>query len=108
MGGLRERILHISRRFPDCFLSDEVEVRGSGCEARASLAEEEYKRYLILQRAKRKTRSITTWKRLASRTEDEDYERKPKSKSCPEVYKQCHAPEQVSNQEVVEVVDLTM
>mmetsp|Transcript_31777 Transcript_31777/g.54200 ORF Transcript_31777/g.54200 Transcript_31777/m.54200 type:complete len:1194 (-) Transcript_31777:624-4205(-) len=56
--GLRERILDISRRFPSGFQRDDREY------VSPSLAEEEYKRYLILQRARRKMRGFIYWRNL--------------------------------------------
>jgi len=51
--GLRERILDISRRFPDCFLDKNKEGESAVAEA-----EEKYKRYLILRRAKLKLKAV--------------------------------------------------
>jgi len=56
--GLRERILAINKRFPNGFLRDD-QVRVS-----PSLAQEEYERYLILQRARRKMRGFIYWRNL--------------------------------------------
>ena len=64
--GLRERILDISRRFPDCFLDV-----NKGGESAVAEAEEEYKRYLILQRAKMKLRAIARFQRHVTPIGDE-------------------------------------
>lgn len=55
--GLRERILDISKRYPNGFESKD----GAMTE---SIAEQEYERYLVLQRAKRKVRSVVFCKDL--------------------------------------------
>ena len=60
--GLRERILDISRRFPKCFLDKNKHNDDSVL----AEAEEEYKRYLILQRAKLKLRAFTRIQRSAA------------------------------------------
>ncbi|KAL7540179.1 hypothetical protein ACHAXR_009930 [Thalassiosira sp. AJA248-18] len=56
--GLRERILDINLRFPNGFL------RGDQVQGSPSIAEEEYERYLILQRARRKIRGFIYWRNL--------------------------------------------
>eukprot|EP00970_Alexandrium_tamarense_P003874 scaffold640_cov180-Alexandrium_tamarense.AAC.8 len=56
--GLRERIINISRRHPNGFLRDE-EIR-----VNSSLLEQEYERYLVLQRAKKKVRGYIYWRNL--------------------------------------------
>mmetsp|Transcript_23261 Transcript_23261/g.56125 ORF Transcript_23261/g.56125 Transcript_23261/m.56125 type:complete len:496 (-) Transcript_23261:36-1523(-) len=58
--GLRERILDINLKYPNGFLQDD-QVRIS-----PSLAQEEYKRYLILQRARRKLRGLIYWRNILS------------------------------------------
>ncbi len=55
--GLRERILDISKRYPNGFESKDDGMT-------ESIAEQEYERYLVLQRAKRKVRSVVFYKDL--------------------------------------------
>lgn len=57
--GLKERILEISKRHPTGFQSSE----GSK-EMDSELAEQEYERYLVLQRAKKKMRGFLFWKHM--------------------------------------------
>jgi len=57
--GLRERILDICKRFPNGFESIDDSISHSSC-----IAEQEYDRYLVLQRAKRKMTSFIYWKDL--------------------------------------------
>ena len=57
--GLRERILDISNRFPNGFESKDDAVSQCGC-----IAQHEYERYLVLQRAKQKMKSFVYWKDL--------------------------------------------
>jgi len=57
--GLRERILDISKRFPNGFKSEDNAMSQSGC-----MAEHEYERYLVVQRAKQKIKSFVYWKDL--------------------------------------------
>lgn len=56
--GLRERILDINLRFPKGFMQDDQAKLSS------SLAVEQYKRYLILQRARRKIRGFIYWRSM--------------------------------------------
>ena len=56
--GLRERILDINKRFPNGF------QQGNDSTLSQSLAEEEYERYLILQRARKKMRGFVYWRNL--------------------------------------------
>jgi len=55
--GLRERIFDINLRYPNGFLSDRHVLN-------PSLAEEQYERYLILERARRKIRGFIYWRNL--------------------------------------------
>ena len=57
--GLRERILDINKRFPNGFESDDDSMSQCLC-----MAEQEYDRYLVIQRAKRKIISFIYWKDL--------------------------------------------
>jgi len=60
--GLKERILEINKRHPDGFMCI------NGAKASAELAEQEYERYLILQRARKKVRGFVFWKNLLEDT----------------------------------------
>ncbi|KAL7469673.1 hypothetical protein ACHAXS_009925 [Conticribra weissflogii] len=60
--GLKERIVEINERHPNGFICT------NGAKANAELAEQEYERYLILQRARKKVRGFVFWKNLLEDT----------------------------------------